>query len=96
MLSDISEHHTRPLPLVVNSDFHAYLERYRLTWLDVARASGVPGVTVWSIDHGQPVLPGHASQVRRRLYLLTGKRYVRPIGTFQAGEPPRWRGRSNG
>ncbi len=41
MLIDISEHHTEPLPLVPNGDFHAYPVRYRLTWIDVARASGV-------------------------------------------------------
>jgi hypothetical protein len=49
MLIDSSEHHTEPLPLVANSDFHAYLVRYRLTWMDVARASGVRSLTVWSI-----------------------------------------------
>jgi hypothetical protein len=53
MRMDISEHHTEPLPLVSAARaFHAYLLRYRLTWLDVARACGVRGLTVWSIDHG--------------------------------------------
>lgn len=89
MLIDISEHHTEPLPLVPNGDFHAYLVRYRLTWRDVARASGVRGLTVWSIDHDQPVLPVHATQVRRGLYLLTGEPYTGPIATLQTGEPLR-------
>jgi hypothetical protein len=90
MLMDISEHHTEPIPLVsAGSAFHAYLVRYRLTWIDVARASGVRGLTVWSIDHDQPVLPVHAAQVRRGLYLLTGEPYTGPITTLQTGEPPR-------
>jgi hypothetical protein len=97
MLIDISEHHTEPLPLIPNSDFHAYLLRHRLTWLEVARACGVCGLTVWSIDHGQPVLPEHATQVRRGLYLLTGEPYIGPIATLPTGEPPhRQRGRRNG
>jgi hypothetical protein len=41
MQIDISEHHTQPLPLAPNSDFHAYLLRHRLTWMEVARAAGV-------------------------------------------------------
>lgn len=39
---DISEHHTEPIPVPVGSAFHSYLARYRLTWMDVARAAGVP------------------------------------------------------
>jgi hypothetical protein len=96
MVVDISEHHTEPLPLAPNSAFHAYLLRYRLTWLDVARASGVRSLTVWSIDHGQPVLPEHAVRVRHGLYLLTGEPYIGPIATLRTGEPPRRRrGRKN-
>jgi hypothetical protein len=89
MRMDISEHHTAPIPLVSASAFHAYLLRYRLTWLDVARACGVRCLTVWGIDHGQPVLPEHATQVRRGLYLLTGEPYLGPIATLPTGEPPR-------
>jgi hypothetical protein len=89
MLMDISDHHTEPLPLAPGGDFHAYLVRHRLTWIDVARASGVRCLTVWSIDHGQPVLPGHATRVRRGLYLLTGEPYTVPIAALQTQEPPR-------
>ena len=89
MLMDISEHHTEPIPVPESSAFHTYLVRYRLTWMDVARASGVRCLTVWSIDHGRPVLPSHATQVRRGLYLLTGEPYLGPITLLQTGEPPR-------
>jgi hypothetical protein len=82
---DSSEHHTEPLPLAPSSDFHAYLLRHRLTWMEVARAAGVRPLTVWSIDHGQPVLPAHATQVRRGLYVLTGEPFLGPIATLQAG-----------
>jgi hypothetical protein len=89
MLMDVSEHQTEPIPVPVGSAFHTYLMRYRLTWMDVARAAGVRCLTVWSIDHGQPVLPVHAIRVRRGLYLLTGEPYVGPIAIIQTEEPPR-------
>jgi hypothetical protein len=89
MQMDSCEHHTEPLPPLSNGDFHAYLVQHRLTWMEVARASGVRPLTVWSIDHGQPVLPAHATQVRRGLYLLTREPYLGPIATLQTGEPPR-------
>jgi hypothetical protein len=92
MLMDISEHHTEPIPLVpAGNAFHAYLVRYRLTWMDVARASGVRCLTVWSLDQGRPVAPLHAARVRRGLYLLTGVPSTGPLATLPAGEPPRRR-----
>jgi hypothetical protein len=94
MLMDISKHHTEPIPVPPGSAFHAYLTRFRLTWVDVARASGVRCLTVWSIDHGRPVLPEQATRVRRGLYVLTGVPYTGPIATLPTPEPPhRQRGR---
>jgi hypothetical protein len=94
---DISKHHTEPIPVPLGNPFHTYLARYRLTWRDVARASGVRCLTVWSIDHGRPVAPLHATQMRRGLYLLTGVPYTGPIATLPTGEPPRrQRGRRQG
>jgi hypothetical protein len=78
---DISTEETIPLPALPNA-FHAYLLYHRLTWVQVARAAGVPGVTVWSIDHGFPVLPALAFQVRLGLRKLTGVPYLGPIPTF--------------
>jgi hypothetical protein len=46
-------------------------------------------LTVWSLDHGRPVLPLQARQVRRGLYLLTGVPYIGPIATLPTQEPPR-------
>jgi hypothetical protein len=89
MLMDISEHHTEPISVLAGSAFRSYLARFRLTWMDVARASGVRCLTVWSIDHGRPVLPMHATRVRRGLYLLTGVPYTGPIATLPTEEPPR-------
>jgi hypothetical protein len=78
---DISQEDTIPLPRLTNA-FHAYLLYHRLTWVQVARAAGVPGVTVWSIEHGFPVLPSLAFQVRLGLRKLTGVPYLGPIPTF--------------
>jgi hypothetical protein len=90
MLMDISEHNTEPIPLVpAGSAFHTYLTRHRLTWINVARTSGVRALTVWCIDHGRPVHPLQAAQVRRGLYLLTGEQYTGPIAVIKAQEPPR-------
>ncbi len=89
MLMDISEQHTEPIPVPAASAFHTYLVRYRLTWMDVARASGVRCLTVWSIDQGRPVLPEQATRVRRGLYLLTGVPYSGPLATLPTQQPPR-------
>jgi hypothetical protein len=74
---DICEQQTAPLP-VVNA-FHGYLARYRLLWVDVARASGVPCLTVWSMDHGLLVDPLQALRVRQGVYKLTGVHYLGPL-----------------
>ena len=81
MQPDISEQHTTPLPLSAWADFHNYLARHRLTWVEVARASGVPVLTVWSIDHGLIVESTQAALVRRGLDQLTGIAYTGPINT---------------
>lgn len=81
MERDISGEETVPLPALTNP-FHAYLLHHRLTWVQVARAAGVPCLTVWSIDHGLAVLASQAFQVRQGLRKLTGVPYLGPIETF--------------
>jgi hypothetical protein len=85
MHRDISEQDTVPIQPLTNA-FHAYLFYHRLTWVEVARAAGVPCLTVWSIDHGLAVLPSQAFQVRLGLRKLTGVPYLGPIETFGRAE----------
>src|SRR5579859_2216558 len=66
-----SEQPTQPLARLQES-FPAYRLRHRLTWLEIARAAGVPCLVVWSIDHGLTVHPTHADLVRQGLKRLTG------------------------
>jgi len=76
MQRDISQQKTVLLPLSSLSDgFHRYLARYKLTWVEVARASGVPVLTVWSIDHGLTVESTQAALVRGGLKKLTGEAF---------------------
>ncbi len=82
---DISEQDTVPIQPLTNA-FHAYLFYHRLTWVEVARAAGVPCLTVWSIGHGLAVLPSQAFQVRLGLRKLTGVPYLGPIPTFGRAE----------
>jgi hypothetical protein len=77
---DLSEQKTAPLPPAANA-FHAYLREKRLSWVDVARASGVPCLVVWSMDQGLPVDPIQALRVRHGLYLLTGSFFTGSINT---------------
>ncbi len=86
------EHHTDALPLAdqetmplpartVSSAaaFRAVLARYRLVPLHLARASGVPYITIWSIFHGLPISASHANLVRQGLFRSTGRTYDEPI-----------------
>ncbi len=68
MQQENSEQSRAPLPYATANAFHAYLTRYRLLWIEVARASGVPVLTVWSIDHSLAVDPAQANRVRNGLY----------------------------
>ena len=86
MQRDISEQHTAPLPLSTANAFHAYLAQHRLLWIEVARASGVQSLTVWSIDHGLAIDPVQALRVRQGLYKLTGVAYTGPIHTTKEGQ----------
>jgi len=79
---DISEQNTAPIPHSTANTFHAYLTRHRLLWIEVARASGVPVLTVWSIDHSLAVDPAQAIRVRQGLYQLTGVPYDGSIPTI--------------
>src|SRR5581483_5641760 len=64
MQRDISQQKIVLQPLSSSDDFHSYLACYKLTWVEVARASGVPVLTVWSIDHGLTVESTQAALVR--------------------------------
>jgi hypothetical protein len=77
---DLSQQKTAPLPKAANA-FHAYLTENRLLWVDVARASGVPCLVVWSMDQGLPVDPMQALRVRHGLYTLTGSFFAGSITT---------------
>jgi N-glycosylase/DNA lyase len=75
MQGDISEQKTAPLPLSTVTDFHSFLLRHKLTWVEVARASGVPALTVWSIDHGLMVESAQVVLVCEGLQKLTGEAF---------------------
>lgn len=75
MQRDISQQKTVLQPLSSSDDFHSYLARYKLTWVEVARASGVPVLTVWSIDHGLTVESTQAALVREGLKKLTAEAF---------------------
>jgi hypothetical protein len=78
---DISEQPTAPLPCVVPNALRAYLIAHKLTWVQVARASGVSCLVVWSADHALAISPQSALLIRGGLYLLTGTPYTGPIVT---------------
>lgn len=81
----VSEQQTAPLPSVSSPvlalTFAGYLQRHELTVLDVARAAGVPAITVWRVAHGWAVSAAHASHIRQGLYQLTGVPYAGAIHT---------------
>lgn len=85
MQRDSSEQKSAPLNEVTVNSFHTYLTQYRLLWIEVARASGVPVLTVWSIDHNLAVEAVQALRVRNGLYQLTGVPYDGPIPTMAQG-----------
>jgi hypothetical protein len=85
-MNDISEQKTAPLPSGATA-FHAYLTENRLSWVEVARVSGVPVLVVWSIDHGLPVENKQAFRVRTGLYVLTGTFYTGLITTSASSDP---------
>lgn len=73
---------TQPLDVVaVRGAFHfrEYLRRYRLHPLDVALAAGVRYLTVWRVEHGQPVKGEQAARIRQGLYFLTGVPFTVPL-----------------
>jgi hypothetical protein len=84
-LEPVSEQPTVPLPSVPSAvlalTFAGYLQRYELSVLDVARAAGVPAITVWSVEHGRAVAPVQARRVRQALLRLTGVPYMAAINT---------------
>jgi N-glycosylase/DNA lyase len=84
MQQDISEQPTAPIPFSPSTDFHSYLVQHRLTWVQVARAAGVPVLVVWSIDHGLLVESVQAACVRRGLARLTGEVFSGCIATISS------------
>jgi hypothetical protein len=83
---DSAEENTAPV--AVPDGFHRYLAQHKLTWVEVARASGVPCLTVWSIDHGLMVNSIQAALVRRGLKKLTGGHFNGCITARSAGKQP--------
>jgi hypothetical protein len=65
-----------------NTAFQAYLARYNLTPLEVAKKAGIHYVTVWNITINRPVTSAHAAQVRNAVYVITGVPYDGPITTL--------------
>jgi uncharacterized membrane protein YjjB (DUF3815 family) len=81
-MKDVSEQETLLLQLAgVQSAvaFQSFLKQYHLEPLQVAIASGVRYLTVWNIEHGNPVSRAHAALVSHGLRRLTGVPYRSPI-----------------
>ncbi len=81
--TDITEQETvRLAPSVLSAvAFWGYLKRYELDPLHVALASHVRYLTVWNIQHGNPIREKDALLVRHGLFTLTGVAYSAPIVT---------------
>ncbi len=77
---DIARQDTQVIPALSASAFHAYLQRYRLLWNDVARVAGVPTLVVWSMDHGLTVSSANARRVYAALHALTGTPFPALVG----------------
>ena len=87
---DITEQNTHPLDIIAIRGavlFQAYLDRYHLHPLDVSLASGVRYLTIWNMQHGNPVNKRHALQVREGLRRLTGVPFTAPVA-IQASTGP--------
>ncbi len=86
---DITEQNTHPLDIIAIRGavlFQAYLDRYHLHPLDVSLASGVRYLTIWNMQHGNPVTRAHALQVREGLRRLTGVPFTVPLATQASTE----------
>ena len=88
VLQRFSEQQTMPLPALFKRAsaasvpaFPGYLEQHKLTIIEVARAAGLPAITVWCVERGQAVSPTRALQVRQGVYRLTGVPYRGSIPT---------------
>jgi hypothetical protein len=80
----LADQQTMPLPTdaVRSAAFRAVLARSHLVPLHLARISGVPYITIWSIYHGLPVSAAHATLVRQGLLRSTGRVYDSPISVI--------------
>lgn len=85
---DMAEQETSPLELSVLSaaTFCAYLKQYCVDPLRVALVSQVRYLTVWNIQHGNPIRKTDALLVRHGLHKLTGFAYTALIVTHSDGE----------
>ncbi|QBD78824.1 hypothetical protein EPA93_23695 [Ktedonosporobacter rubrisoli] len=81
MKIDISQQETLPLPLY--DTFRAYMERHRLTWVAVARLSGVRVIIVWRMWSDLPVTAANARQVCIAVEFLTGYAYLGTLPTYE-------------
>ena len=86
--ADIAGQETVPLELGALSaaTFHFYLKWYGLDPLNVALIAGVRYLTVWNIQHGNPIRKKDALLVRCGLFKLTGVAYNALIVTHSGGE----------
>ncbi|QBD76577.1 hypothetical protein EPA93_11415 [Ktedonosporobacter rubrisoli] len=78
---DISQQDTLPLPLL--DSLRAYMERHHLTWVAVARLSGVRVITVWRMWSDLPVSTADAMRVRVAVQCFTGYAYLGPLLTYE-------------
>jgi hypothetical protein len=72
---EMEEEETQPLVPLRGLAFRAFLEKHRLSLLDVARAAEVRLLVVWKITRDQPVSSQQARMVRTGLAVLTGTYY---------------------
>jgi len=71
----VSEEETQPLPTLAGLAFQVFLAKHELSLLAVARAAGVPMLTIWRITHNAPIARWQAAMVRAGLSRLTGVQY---------------------
>src|SRR5258707_15432708 len=71
----ITKEETEPLPAMMGLAFRTFLSRHDLSILDVALEAGVRLLTIWNIEHNNPISHRHAERVCAGLYRLTGVHY---------------------
>lgn len=69
---DIANQPTTVYSVVPPLSFQTYMQQYRLLWSEVASVAAVPGIVVWSMEHGLAVSARHAEMVRSAVEKMTG------------------------